>query len=90
MFELEYLPILEHSIDDQIYKMIVMRANFSKEKVVQQFSTDVETLISIFGGNDMRKIRSAKIILTQVEEKFLDCEISDNDIEKPMMAVNIV
>ena len=36
----------------------------------------------------MRKIRSAKIIITQKEEKFLDCEISDNDIEKLMMRTN--
>ena len=81
-YELEYLPVLEHSIDNQIYKMVVLRADFSKKHAITQFEVDVDTLISIFGGNDLRKIRCAKMFLVQKEEKYLDTEIPDDDVER--------
>ena len=90
LFEIFYLPTLEHSIDNQIYKMIVSRANFARSDVREQFSIDVDTLVSVYGGSDLRKIRSARMIITQREEKYLDCEISESEIERLISLTNNV
>ena len=88
LFEMFYLPTLEHSIDNQITKMVVSRAHFERKDVREQFSIDVDTLVSVYGGSDLRKIRSARMIITQREEKYLDCEISDSEIERLLSLTN--
>lgn len=85
LYELSFISTIQKKIDDILYKYIVKNTDFKKKEVVNQFSIDVDALILAIGGDDMRKLRSAKIIITQIEEKFLDVEISESDIQKLMI-----
>lgn len=81
IYENIYLPFVVQAIDNKIYTMMVKRINWSKKESINQFEIDLEKMIEIFGEADLRLLRSAKIVLTQKEEQYLNLEIPENDIQ---------
>lgn len=77
-----FMPAFVRSIDQKVYTMLVQRINWAQNKAVDQFLIDLDAMINIFGPDDLRLLRSAKIILTQKEEKYLNYELPEEDVEK--------
>lgn len=77
-----FMPSFVRSIDQKVYTMLVQRINWAQNKAVDQFLIDLDAMINIFGPDDLRLLRSAKIILTQKEEKYLNYELPEEDVEK--------
>lgn len=85
LFELSFISTIQKKIDDVIYRHVVKVSAFKVKGSIDQFAIDVDAIILCVGGDDLRKLRSAKVILTQKEEKFLDVELSESDIQKLMI-----
>jgi len=80
LFSVHFLHHLESSIDMFLFTKLLTRVEFKDTHSIDQFSTDLDSLIEFFGGSDLRKLRSARIVLSMKEEKYLNCELSDEEI----------
>ncbi|OHS97198.1 hypothetical protein TRFO_36614 [Tritrichomonas foetus] len=81
----QYLASLARTIDAKVYKMIAKKIDWSQESSIDQFVIDLDALIQVFGSEEMRMLRSAKMFLTSKEEKYLDYELPEEDVEILMM-----
>ena len=75
-----FITVLGKSVDSKVYYMLLKRFSWSQPKAIDQFSVDLNAMISVFGGDELRLLRSARVILTQKEEK-LNYELPEEDVE---------
>lgn len=86
LFENHFISIIAKYIDTRVYKMVALKVDWSQPGSIDQFVIDLDAMIDILGGEELRLMRSARMFLTSVEEKYLNYEIPDDDVEKFMMA----
>ena len=75
-----FITVLGKAVDSKVYYMLVKRFSWSQPKAIDQFVIDLNAMISVFGGDELRLLRSARVILTQKEEK-LNYELPEEDVE---------
>lgn len=86
LFENQFISIVSQEIDKKVYKMIALRVDWSQPGSIDQFVVDLDAMIDLLGGEDLRLLRSVRMFLTSKEEKYLNYEIPEEDVEKFVMA----
>jgi hypothetical protein len=82
LFSNHFLPDLVKMIDKKVYTLLGKRIPWNEEGAVEQFVVDLKGMVEVFGGDDFRLLRSAKILLTQDEaSERIDHELSEDDVE---------
>jgi hypothetical protein len=82
LFVNQFLPELVKMIDKKVYTMLGKRIPWNQPGAIEQFVVDLKAMIAVFGPDDFRLLRSARILLTQDESsERIDHELSEDDVE---------
>ena len=86
LYNIYFISKLGRSIDSKVYKMVIRKVDWSTPHSINQFVNDLDAMINAFGTEELRLLRSAKMFLTSQEEKYLNYEIPEEDVEIFIMA----
>lgn len=86
LFDNHFISVIASYVDSRVYKMVALRVDWSKPRSIDQFVIDLDAMIDVLGGEELRQMRSARMFLTSAEEKYLNYEIPDDDVAMFMEA----